>query len=271
MIKPGEIQKTAARLHLRDTQIEKDYIIGWVLRGISSNDYLRNNLVFKGGTALRKIYFSDYRLSEDLDFTFTGDELKPEEIKSRFAELISFVSDEANIKLSITDDKVHQTGNYNFYLQYTGPLGGAGANKSIKVDIANDEKLCCAPVEKNVCNKYSDLKGDDKVLTYPLGEIIPEKMRSLMQRTTPRDLYDLWYLFETEKHNIEDYISDFKKKAEDKGKDPYDFTAAIAEKEAVFRKAWQKNLDNQMQEIPDFDEVWRTLGKHWKRFEKALK
>jgi len=58
MIKPGEIQKTAARLHLGDTQIEKDYIIGWVLRGISNNDYLRNNLVFKGGTALRKIYFS---------------------------------------------------------------------------------------------------------------------------------------------------------------------------------------------------------------------
>ena len=35
MLKPGEIQKIANRLGIRDTQIEKDYVIGWVLRGIS--------------------------------------------------------------------------------------------------------------------------------------------------------------------------------------------------------------------------------------------
>lgn len=29
----------------------------------------RDNLIFKGGTCLRKCYFEDYRFSEDLDFT----------------------------------------------------------------------------------------------------------------------------------------------------------------------------------------------------------
>jgi len=61
------------KLGIRDTQIEKDYVIGWVLNGISNNEYLRERLIFKGGTALRKIYFHDYRLSEDLDFTFNGE------------------------------------------------------------------------------------------------------------------------------------------------------------------------------------------------------
>ena len=73
MILPGEVQKIASRLKIRDTQIEKDYIIGWLLNGISKNGYLRENLIFKGGTALRKIFFSDYRLSEDLDFTLKGE------------------------------------------------------------------------------------------------------------------------------------------------------------------------------------------------------
>ena len=62
MIKPGEIQKIAGRFGIRDTQIEKDYVIGWVLMGISNNRYLKEKLIFKGGTALRKIYFNNFRL-----------------------------------------------------------------------------------------------------------------------------------------------------------------------------------------------------------------
>ena len=38
MITPGEIQKIASIHGLRDTQIEKDYVIGWILFGISKND-----------------------------------------------------------------------------------------------------------------------------------------------------------------------------------------------------------------------------------------
>jgi predicted nucleotidyltransferase component of viral defense system len=44
MLKPGEIQKIANRLGIRDTQIEKDYVIGWVLRGISINSYLKGKI-----------------------------------------------------------------------------------------------------------------------------------------------------------------------------------------------------------------------------------
>jgi predicted nucleotidyltransferase component of viral defense system len=53
--------------------IEKDYIISWVLDGIAANKKLRNELIFKGGTALKKCYFGNYRFSEDLDFTAKED------------------------------------------------------------------------------------------------------------------------------------------------------------------------------------------------------
>jgi len=72
MIEPREISNTASKKKLREVQIEKDYIIGWFLRGISKNKILNEMLIFKGGTALRKIYFDDFRLSEDLDFPMQG-------------------------------------------------------------------------------------------------------------------------------------------------------------------------------------------------------
>jgi uncharacterized protein len=34
---------------------------------------LRARLAFKGGTALKRCYFCDYRFSENLDFTLTGE------------------------------------------------------------------------------------------------------------------------------------------------------------------------------------------------------
>lgn len=49
--------------------LERDYVLSWILAGISRHGQLRETLVFKGGTALKKCYFGDYRFSEDLDFS----------------------------------------------------------------------------------------------------------------------------------------------------------------------------------------------------------
>lgn len=267
MIKPGEIQQIANRLVLRDTQIEKDYVIGWVLRGISENNYLNSNLAFKGGTALRKAYFPDYRLSEDLDFTAL-DKIETTKFNENIQSVNNWIYEESRIKLDIEDETEHQTGNFNFYLSYTGPLGGSG--KNIKVDISCDEVICEQPKHIEILNEYSDLQDKYQLLVYPLSEIIAEKMRSVMQRTMPRDLYDLWYLFEMERLNIEDYVLDFLKKAEHKGYDGKKFVNTVSNKQARFKKAWEENLSNQMREIPGFDDVWRELSKHWRRYTKAI-
>ena len=267
MIKQAEIQKVAGSLGLRDTQIEKDYIIGWVLKGISSNSSLKEKLVFKGGTALRKIYFTDYRLSEDLDFTYKESVFASKEIKKNIEGVIAWIGEESRISLNIQDED--ETFN-NFYLGYTGPLGGKGANKSIKIDITDDEIICNKPDEKMVINDYSDLQDEYKILCYTIGEIISEKMRSLMQRTMPRDLYDIWNLFENENYNIEDYVSDFQKKTEFKKLDPNKLIKTLQSKRETYKRLWEDNLVNQITEVPDFEGVWRRLGKHWRKFEKVL-
>lgn len=49
--------------------IEKDYAQSYILAGLLSRPELKNTLIFKGGTALKKVFFGCYRFSEDLDFS----------------------------------------------------------------------------------------------------------------------------------------------------------------------------------------------------------
>lgn len=69
MIDRGELLEVAGDIGLRPDVVEKDYVLGWLLAGISAHPSLGNTWVFKGGTCLKKCYFETYRFSEDLDFT----------------------------------------------------------------------------------------------------------------------------------------------------------------------------------------------------------
>ena len=271
MIQPREIQSIAGKEGVRDTQIEKDYVISWIIYGIANNTFLRKYLIFKGGTVLKKVYFPEYRFSEDIDFTFNGKDFDINAIKSALNEIIEWIYEESRISLTIKDETQHETKNFNFYISYTGPLGGVGANKDIKVDISQDEIIYNSHEEKHIVNKYSDLEQKKySILCYTIGEVIAEKMRSLMQRTIPRDIYDLWYLFEIEGLDIEDYIYAFQDKAIYKGYNPKKFITEVVRKEKIFAKQWNEQLANQVTQIPGFNQVWRELGKHWRKYQKFI-
>ena len=63
------LQEARDRTGLTSLVIEQDYLLSWILAGVSQVPALGDSLVFKGGTALKKCYFGDYRFSEDLDFS----------------------------------------------------------------------------------------------------------------------------------------------------------------------------------------------------------
>lgn len=229
MIRSAEIQKKANKERVRDTQIEKDYILTWILSGVANNDVLSNALAFKGGTVLKKFYFKDYRYSEDLDFTLVNDGLSNEAIQDAFQEVFRYVREEANIPLAMEDFGIHETGNVNFYITYVGPLGGVGTNKRVKVDISRTEK-----------------------------------MRSLLSRTQPRDYYDLWYLSEMEGMEMADHRYEFEVKARHKGLDPDSLQEKLDGKVNVFKSRWESSMKDQIAELPPFEQVHRELGKHFR-------
>ena len=71
MILNAEVSQLARRHRVSDKTIEKDYVLTWILVQLGKSA-LKDFLLFKGGTAIKKAYFQNYRFSEDLDFTLEG-------------------------------------------------------------------------------------------------------------------------------------------------------------------------------------------------------
>lgn len=66
---PQMIRSVTRQKHIQQYIIEKDYALSYLLAAIDQTDGLAENLVLKGGTALKKLYFAEYRFSEDLDYS----------------------------------------------------------------------------------------------------------------------------------------------------------------------------------------------------------
>lgn len=265
MIKPGEIQQKARLSGVRDQQIEKDYVLSWILMGVSRHERLSKALAFKGGTVLKKVYFEDYRFSEDLDFTLIEPAVTDDEIFAWFAEAFDDIREEANIPLEITEYNRHQDDGINFYIAYVGPLGGQGGNKRVKVDISRSEKLEFAPAVQPVFVDYSDLE-EYGLLSYALEEVLLEKLRSVMQRMQARDFYDLWYLLEEHGMDVDFYREEFGNKCASKGLSAADFPKKLEQRLPQYKARWESSLREQIRDLPDFSraerEVRRIL-KNW--------
>jgi uncharacterized protein len=270
MIKPGEIQQKAREVGVRDQQIEKDYILSWILKGIAQHEQLSTTIVFKGGTVLKKIYFEDYRFSEDLDFTLLNSGLANEQIFEWFNEVFEYVKEEANIPLAIIDTdsnrdrQEHEDGGINFYISYTGPLGGMGSNKKVKVDISRTEQLEYAPIMKDAIVGYSDI-DDHQLLCYPLEEILIEKMRTVMQRMQARDLYDIWFLLEQHGMEAAFHIKEFEKKCAGKNLKYVDFPKKLTERLPQYKGRWKNSMNEQIKDLPDFEQVEREVQRQIKK------
>ncbi len=266
MIRPGEIQNKAREVGVRDQQIEKDYILSWILQGIAQHEQLSNSIVFKGGTVMKKIYFEDYRFSEDLDFTLLDNEISNDQIFEWFVEVFENIRDEANIPLEIIDNNEHEDGGINFYISYVGPLGGIGANKRVKVDISRSEVLQFEPSLQNAYLGYSD-QEDHQLLCYPLEEVLVEKLRSIIQRMQARDFYDIWYLLEMHEMDVTFYVNEFKAKCESKAIDHEGFHEKLDQRLPQYQGRWQRSMSDQIRDLPDFETVQREVMRHLKKLE----
>jgi len=121
-------------------------------------------------------------------------------------------------------------------------------------DIENESILL--PVKrKTIYHPYPD-NLEAVVLAYSLEEMLAEKIRSLFQRTRPRDLFDVWYL-KNEKVEVAGIIE---KKFSNKGM-TLDIDDLVRKKD-LLEKAWNNSLRHQMRTVPDFEQVFNEVV-HW--------
>ena len=162
--------------------IEKDYVLGWLLFGFSYID----SLVFKGGTALSKIYFPEiWRLSEDLDFSLLNDNFSV--VTQRAKEIFILIERKSGIELNLKSE-FSNPDYLQLKVQYSAVIG----RNWIKVDITKND-LVMKPVLKAVKSIYSDYT-DFKVRVESVEEIFCAKIRTIIERKKCRDYFDLWKL-----------------------------------------------------------------------------
>jgi predicted nucleotidyltransferase component of viral defense system len=242
--------------------LDRDYCLAWFLVGLSRSS-LREHLVFKGGTALKRCYFGDYRFSEDLDFTLAS-EISLESILSGLEDIYADVRSASGIPFhySREDRKKHQN-NHTFYLAYEGPLP-AVSPKEVKVDITIRERFVLPIEERAVLrgyDEYADLTEDNKIRVYSLDEIGVEKVVALTDRARnePRDLYDVWYLTSEEHVDLAMLMPEIDSKLEFRGRSRDAMGEEFKKREARYKKLWSPRLGSQMAELPPFDDVFRSV------------
>ena len=251
---------TAGGRRIPEAVIERDYVLAWFLTGLAGHP-LREVLAFKGGTALRRCWFEDYRFSEDLDFTLTRP-ITFENILTGLNEIFAAV--EAASGLQIAFDREDRHGHQNshtFYLRYQGPLPAAN---DVKVDITINEVLCFPlqdrPIQRTY-DSFDDLPGGPTVKVYAIEEIAVEKLLALSvrARNEPRDLYDLWYLFDSTNMRVAEMRAELDAKLALRQRVIAGMEQAIAAKEDRLRRLWAARLAHQMNHLPPFDDVFREV------------
>lgn len=242
--------------------LERDYCLAWFLVGLSRST-LRDVLAFKGGTALKRCYFGDYRFSEDLDFTLVK-EVSLDTILAGLEEIFTDIQQESGvlIRYSHADRKSHQNS-HTFYLSYEGPLPSM-STKEVKVDITIKERLVQPlqnrPVLKGY-KEYEDLPEDAVIQVYSLEEILSEKVAALTDRARnePRDLYDIWYLIEQEQMDLAAIFPEIIDKLDFRGRSLEGMNEDLNNKETRLKKLWNMRLANQMADLAHFEEVYRAV------------
>ena len=243
-----------------ESALERDYCLAWFLN-VLAGSALQRKFAFKGGTALKRCYFGDYRFSEDLDFTL----LEPmpfEQIRRELEPLYARVREAAGIEFAFDREDRHPHANsHTFYLRYFGPLPAGG---SVKVDITIREQLVFPLEARPVLRAYeefTDLPHGQVVQAYSLPEIACEKVVALADRARnePRDLYDLWRLISLPGIDLAHLSPAIAAKLAFRNQQAAGIQEAIVKKQARLKALWSTRLANQMTALPPFDQVFREF------------
>jgi len=251
---------SAGGRRIPEAVIERDYVLAWFLTGLAGHP-LREVLAFKGGTALRRCWFEDYRFSEDLDFTLTRP-ITLKDILTGFAEIFSAVEAACGLRIAFDREDRHSHQNsHTFYLRYQGPLPAAN---DVKVDITITEVLCFPlqdrPIHR-IYEKFDDLPEGPTLKVYAIKEIVVEKLLALSDRARnePRDLYDLWYLFSSTDLRVAEMRTELDAKLALRQRVVAGMEQAIVAKEDRLCRLWTARLAHQMNQLPQFDDVFRDV------------
>ena len=258
--------------------LERDYLLSWILAAIGRHETLHEMLVFKGGTALKKCYFGNYRFSEDLDFSaLPGVPLEQDmetAIDAVCQDAASMIDEYAPIHIQwerYTEKDPHPGGQEAFAIRAQLPWQRQPQTR-ILVEISMDEQVLCPPSHRAVIHGYGETI-DERLQVYTLEEIIAEKLRAILQhqekleqrgwaRSRARDYYDIWRILGAYRDNLEltGFVSLLKRKCQVRDVDFQGSDDFFGDKMLAYvEKTWEQWLGNLVPQLPTFVSVMHDL------------
>lgn len=170
---------------VRDT-FEKVLRLKEILRYLNEEEYLREHLLLKGGTAINLTVFNLPRLSVDIDMDYTPNDTKEDmlEARDKITTLIKDYMEAEGYQLSKGSRFTHSLD--AFYYQYQN----VGGNRDmIKIELNYSLRAhILEPVHRRILPEVFD-DGLEIRMVAPM-EIFAAKGNALISRAAARDLYD---------------------------------------------------------------------------------
>ncbi len=222
----------------RSDIIEKDFHLHRLLYQISQDEYLRENLAFKGGTCLVKAYAGYYRFSEDIDFTWKDTSIWKGRTPSQTRRLCSRELDVVlehlkgianNLGLDFSGDKgdtrqVHISSGGRmavFFLDYRSEIEDRPSRIKAEVNFVDEtqyplhtkrlssyvESIDSEEIEFLYKELWEEYTSEIKLVCYDPRDIYVEKARASMTRKAYklRDVIDIYYLESRFGYTIPEY------------------------------------------------------------------
>ncbi len=225
---------------------EKDYLLDLFLFSISRNT--KQELVFKGGTALYKLYKLE-RFSEDLDFS----EVETLDIDKLVKKLILDLS-KFKIETNISETR-EPFNSILIKFRIKGPLynGASQTLSNIRIDINRKSSIELKPSLLKFTSLYTEIPSF-YTLVMQEKEILAEKVRAIITRNKARDLFDAFALLEK---SVEMDVELIKKKMEyyNLKFDKKMFIESINKKQNI----WTQELKPFLNNLPDFKDVKKRI------------
>lgn len=202
MITYDEIRDKSEEFDIHTSDVQRDYVFGWLVACIARDATLGRELTLKGGNAFRKAYFPSTRFSDDLDYS-AAHGYDPDALLQRFNAVCEAAADRSGVDFEIDRnviatppmqvDATRQVQKLRLYFRdFTGTT--QEMILKVRVDVTEFDRLLLPVQERRLIHPYSDWRDcNDLIRTVKLEEALADKLRALMQRQHSHDLFDLVY------------------------------------------------------------------------------
>lgn len=267
MIDETDVRRIARELGVRTDYAEKNYVNSWVLYGVYESSF-GDGLLFKGGTALSKLYFPEtWRYSEDLDFTVHGQYTGS---RSELRDALDTVERLSGIRFEITDyyesrERTYPAHYVEASVQYEAMFDH---RNTTELNVMVDEVVADDPVTHT--HSYEDVDSFS-LSAYSLAEILGEKLRALYQRARGRDYYDLYRIISGDDAPAPEVVApvfeEKRKHAPDESyhSSPNPADGVPSSRRATIADDWETTLPELTSELPPFERVEATVDTYLKR------